>query len=86
MGLTQHDDTADTVFPHHPPQVIHCTGHWALSGNVGSALLVALCGITAVCVCVCVSACGPAHINEGGVDVVHARLGTALEPDTTQLI
>ena len=53
LCATEHQNTRHTVFPHHPPEVIHCGLHGTLCQDVLVSALVALC----VCVCVCVSVC-----------------------------
>ena len=42
LQLTQHDNTAAAMLPHHSPEVIHCVLQGTLCGYVGVPLLVAL--------------------------------------------
>ena len=42
LQLTQHDNTAAAMLPHHSPEVIHCVLQGTLCGYVGIPLLVAL--------------------------------------------
>ena len=42
LGLTQHEDTGDVVFPHHPPEVIHSWLQWTLGQDVLVSVLITL--------------------------------------------
>ena len=42
LCITQEDNTATVMLPHHPPEVIHCVLQWTLCCNVGSTVFITL--------------------------------------------
>ena len=42
LKAAQHDNALALALPNHPPKVLHGGGQWALGGNVGPSLPIAL--------------------------------------------